>query len=189
MKVQSAELLRTRLDECGDSFDKSVIAQHAVLSMLKAFKIPIRPLSTGHAPIDCDVSPHDNSKTKKEGIGWTYKGFEGYSPIYAYLDEYWINCEFLNGEQHSQKHAVEFFAQTIRYARQVTDLPLLFRLDSGHDAGDNVRLFRKEHVDYIIARNPRSSETAEQWLEIAKKTEGVVSAAQICPRTAGLKCP
>ena len=106
-------------------------------------------------------------------IGWTYKGFNGYSPIYAYLGEYMINCEFRNGEQHSQKGATAFFEQTIRCARQVTDAPLLFRLDSGHDAGDNVRLFAKtEGADYIIKRNLRSG-TPERWLEIAQNADGV----------------
>ena len=162
------------MDTIGDDFDKSEIAQEAVVSILKAHKVQLKPLLTGHLPIDADVSPHDNSNTKKEGIGWTYKGFFGYSPIYAYLGEYMINCEFRNGEQHSQKGAVQFFEQTIRFARKVTDAPLLFRLDSGHDAGDNVKLFAKsEGVDYIIKRNLRS-ETPEQWLEIAKNAEGVV---------------
>jgi hypothetical protein len=27
----------------------------------------------------------DNSRTKKENIGYTYKGFVGYHPIFAYL--------------------------------------------------------------------------------------------------------
>ena len=173
VKIPSAEALRQRLDEIGYAFDKSEIAQNAVVSILKAFDVQIAPVSTGHLPVDCDVSPHDNSKTKKEGIGWTYKGFFGYSPIYAYLGEHMINCEFRNGEQHSQKNAVGFFEQTIRFCREVTDKPLLFRLDSGHDAADNVRLFIKsEGVDYIIARNLRS-ETSEQWLKIAENADEV----------------
>ena len=173
-KIPSSEALRMRLDEIGDAFDKSEIAQNAVVSILRAYNIRIEPVSTGHLPVDCDVTPHDNSNTKKEGIGWTYKGFMGYSPINAYLGKYMINCEFRNGEQHSQKNAVEFFAQTIRLTRKLTDKPLLFRLDSGHDANANVKLFKNsEGVDYIIKRNLRS-ETPEQWLRIAKNVEGVV---------------
>ena len=173
VKIPSAEALRTRLDEIGDAFDKSEIAQDTVVSILRANKVQFETLSTGHVPIDADVSPHDNSNTKKEGVGWTYKGFDGYSPIYAYVGGYMINCEFRDGTQHSQKHAVEFFEQTTRFVRKLTDAPLLFRLDSGHDAVDNVKLFSNSGVDYIIKRNLRK-ETPEQWLEIAKSTPGVL---------------
>jgi len=173
-KIPSAEALRTRLDEIGDAFDKSETAQNTVVSILRANNVQFKPISTGHVPVDADVSPHDNSNTKKEGVGWTYKGFDGYAPIYAYVGGYMINCEFRNGTQHSQKHAVEFFEQTIKFVRKVTNAPLLFRLDSGHDAGDNVKLFmNSDRVDYIIKRNLRK-ETLEQWLEIAKNADNVL---------------
>ena len=173
-RIPSEPTLRQRLDEIGKLFDESEAAQNAVVSILKAFKVKFEPLSTGHAPLDADVTPHDNSNTKKEGIGWTYKHFFGYSPINAYLGRYMINTEFRNGEQNGQKHAVEFFEQTIRLAREVTDLPLLFRLDSGHDAGDNVKLFKSsDRVDYIIKRNLRK-ESPEIWLETAINTNGVI---------------
>ena len=38
--------------------------------------------------IHADVSPMDNSDTKKEGGSWTYKKFAGYSPIFAYIGPY-----------------------------------------------------------------------------------------------------
>ena len=34
------------------------------------------PLSGGYVPVDMDVTPFDNSKTKKEGVSRTYKGFD-----------------------------------------------------------------------------------------------------------------
>jgi len=34
-------------------------------------------------PLDIDVSPSDNSKTKKEGVSRTYKGTDGFAPIFA----------------------------------------------------------------------------------------------------------
>lgn len=36
-------------------------------------------------PLDIDVSPFDNSNTKKEGVSYTYKGHDGFAPIFAYL--------------------------------------------------------------------------------------------------------
>jgi len=37
--------------------------------------------------LDIDVTPFDNSGTKKEGVSRTYKGMDGYAPIFAYLGE------------------------------------------------------------------------------------------------------
>ena len=51
-----------------------------------------------------DVSPFDNSGTKKEGVAWTYKEVDGYAPNFAYLGEegYLIHCELREGKQHCQ---------------------------------------------------------------------------------------
>jgi hypothetical protein len=46
-------------------------------------------------------------------------------------------------------------------------------MDSGNDALDNITLFIKEKVDYIIKRNLRS-ESIEGWLETAKQHGKVV---------------
>ena len=34
-------------------------------------------------PVDIDVTPMDNSKTSKQGVSRTYKGFDGYAPMIA----------------------------------------------------------------------------------------------------------
>ena len=60
-KLPSAEILRQRLDEAGDAIDNSEIAQNTVVSLLRTFNVHIEPTTTGHAPVDVDVSPHDNS--------------------------------------------------------------------------------------------------------------------------------
>ena len=48
---------------------------------------------------DIDVSPHDNSDTRKEGLGWTYKKYNGFAPNYAYVGEegYMMHCELRPG--------------------------------------------------------------------------------------------
>jgi len=54
--------------------------------LLKKSKTTITPIVVGevsYLPLDIDVSPFDNSGTKKEGVSYTYKGFDGYSPIFA----------------------------------------------------------------------------------------------------------
>ena len=45
-------------------------------------------------PVDIDVTPMDNSKTSKQGAR-TYKGFDGYAPMMAYIgtEGYAVNFE------------------------------------------------------------------------------------------------
>ena len=42
-------------------------------------------LPGGENPVDMDVIPFDNSKTMKEGVSRTYKGFDEYAPMVAYI--------------------------------------------------------------------------------------------------------
>jgi hypothetical protein len=39
----------------------------------------------GHVALDIDIFPIDNSQTSKEGVSYTYKDYDGYAPIAAYL--------------------------------------------------------------------------------------------------------
>jgi hypothetical protein len=52
------------------------------------------------AALDIDVSPLDNSKTKKERFSRTYKGVDGYVPIFSYLGTkgYLVTAEVLRWE-------------------------------------------------------------------------------------------
>lgn len=110
----------------------------------------------GYVPVDIDVTPFDNSKTKKEGVSRTYKGFDGYAP----------------GKQHCQKETPDFLREIIGLCSQLTDRPLLIRLDSGNDASENIGIFMEEsykynNVSFIIKRNPRQ-ESKEEWLASVK---------------------
>ena len=86
-------------------------------------------------PLDIDVSPFDNSKTNKEGVSRTYKGHDGFAPIFAYLgrDGYLVNLEMREGKQHCQNGTVEFLSESIKYSKSITDEVILVRLDSGND--------------------------------------------------------
>ena len=57
-------------------------------------------LANGLVPVDIDVTPMDNSKSKKEGVSRTYKGFDGYAPMMAYIgtEGYAINFELREGK-------------------------------------------------------------------------------------------
>ncbi len=122
-------------------------------------------------PLDSDVSPFDNSNSKKEHVGYTYKGMDGYAPNFAYLGQegYMINCELRPGSQHCQRGTPEFLEQSLKLARRITPAKLLVRMDSGNDDLENQRVLRKkEHgpVDWIIKRNLRRESLAE-WFEEA----------------------
>lgn len=94
----------------------------------------------------------------------------GLTAIFAYLAEegYAINGELREGKEHCQKNTPFFLLQSIRLAKQLTNLPLLARLDSGNDSSDNVRVCLEEGADFIIKRNLRK-ESLEEWLKIAKE--------------------
>lgn len=167
--IPSAETLRQRFDMIGDTLRKDIL--QANIDMLHEMKIEPTALPNGYVPVDIDVTPFDNSKTKKEGVSRTYKGFDGFAPIMAYIgtEGYLVNTELRIGKQHCQKGTPDFLRETIALCRQLTDKPLLIRLDSGNDASENIGIFMEEslqynNVSFIIKRNPRQ-ESKEEWLD------------------------
>lgn len=170
--IPSAETLRQRFDMIGDSLRGDIL--QANIDMLREMKIEPAALENGYVPVDIDVTPFDNSKTKKEGVSRTYKGFDGYAPIMAYIgtEGYFVNTQLRVGKQHCQKETPDFLRETIELCRQLTDKPLLIRLDSGNDASENIGIFMEEsyrynNVSFIIKRNPRQ-ESKEEWLASVK---------------------
>ena len=127
-------------------------------------------LANGLVPVDIDVTPMDNSKSKKEGVSRTYKGFDVYAPMMAYIgtERYAINFELREGKQHCQKGTVEFLQETIKLCHKLTDKPLLIRLDSGNDSIDNVAVLMDTGCFFIIKRNLRR-ESTDDWFEMAKQ--------------------
>ena len=127
-------------------------------------------LANGLVPVDIDVTPMDNSKSKKEGVSRTYKGFDVYAPMMAYIgtEGYAINFELREGKQHCQKGPVEFLQETIKLCHKLTDKPLLIRLDSGNDSIDNVAVLMDTGCFFIIKRNLRR-ESTDDWFEMAKQ--------------------
>lgn len=165
--MPSAETLRQRFDMTGDSLRGDIL--QANTGMLREMKIEPPALENGYVPVDIDVTPFDNSKTKKEGVSRTCKGFDGYAPIMAYMgtEGYFANAQLRVGKQHCQKETPDFLRETIDLYRQLTDKPLLIRPDSGNDASENIGIFMEEsyrynNVSFIIKRNPRQ-ESKEEW--------------------------
>ena len=166
--IPSEETLRQRMDDIGDSLRQTILEQN--VEMLLANKIQPTALANGLVPVDIDVTPMDNSKSKKEGVSRTYKGFDGYTPMMAYIgtEGYAINFELREGKQHCQKGTVEFLQETIKLCHKLTDKPLLICLDSGNDSIDNVAVLMDTGCFFIIKRNLRR-ESTDDWFEMAKQ--------------------
>ena len=166
--IPSEETLRQRMDDIGDSLRQTILEQN--VEMLLANKIQPTALANGLVPVDIDVTPMDNSKSKKEGVSRTYKGFDGYTPMMAYIgtEGYAINFELREGKQHCQKGTVEFLLETIKLCHKMTDKPLLICLDSGNDSIDNVAVLMDTGCFFIIKRNLRR-ESTDDWFETAKQ--------------------
>lgn len=156
-KLPSRETLRQRLDLAGKSFRDIILEEN--INMLKAVNVDITPCFDDLIPLDVDVSPFDNSNTKKEGVSYTYKGFNGYSPIFAYLGEegYITNIEFRAGSDHCQKNTDQFLKESLLHAKELTSKPILLRMDSGNDSIDNLKVCYNADTscDFIIKRNLR----------------------------------
>jgi hypothetical protein len=165
----SSSALRQRIDVVQHAFDHIIKEESAKLIQRVAPQItPVQTSCGSFAPLDIDVSPFDNSKTKKEGVSRTYKGCDGFAPIFGYLGKegYLVNLEFREGKQHCQKNTPKFITDCIEYARKITSQKLLVRLDAGNDSNENVDLCRELSADFIIKRNLRK-EDPKEWLNLA----------------------
>jgi hypothetical protein len=160
----------------------SQIQDSSLRLLSRAAFTPITTKRKAYIPCDIDTSPMNNEGTKKENIGWTYKGFEGYHPIFAYLgaEGYMLSCEMRPGSQHCQKGTPEFLKRVVGMLPESTrGKNLLFRLDSGNDAEETLEALLgkddreakeayREGRNIIIKRNLRQ-EDKEIWLETAKE--------------------
>jgi len=131
-----------------------------------------------YLPVDIDTVAMNNSKTKKEGVSRTYRGFDGYHPIIAYVGKegYMLDCELRPGSQHCQNGTPAFISGLMEPLKQIkSGGRFLFRLDSGNDAWETLETIVSAGKEYycIVKRNNRS-ENLRKWLEIAEK-EGVMT--------------
>jgi hypothetical protein len=174
--VPSTETLRQRMDERAEVFLPMVA--EAGIDFLVNVEAKCTALETGHIPLDADVTPFDNSQTKKEGVSRTYKGYDGYAPMAAYLgrEGYCLELELRMGKQHCQSGTPQLLGQVLERARRVTDQPILLRLDGGNDAVENIEVILSHNeqtedqapVDFLIKWNPRKEDPAE-WLAYAER--------------------
>lgn len=176
--LPSEATLRQRFDDKSQRF-KPLVDQ-AIVDFLVNSQPKLAPLKTGHVPIDADVSPFDNSRSRKEGVSRTYKSCDGYAPMIGYLgrEGYCVEIELREGKQHCQNGTPMFLERLLKKARMVTDQPLLLRLDGGNDSIENVEVLLdfneackqsgRTGTEFIIKWNPRQEDKWE-WLGYAEK--------------------
>jgi hypothetical protein len=177
-KVPSGVWLRQRLDECAAELRE--VTDEMSLRLLERAQVPITA-HQGYVCADIDTFVMNNEGTKKEAVGRTYQGMDGYTPIAAYLgNEGWsIGLELRPGVQHSAKETDYFLARIFpRLERLVAaDQPVLLRDDSGFDSVK--LLFQKAEererwiglgrsFDFITKWNPRKQDR-DAWVRHAEE--------------------
>ncbi len=107
----------------------------------------------------------------KEGVAHTYKGFDGYAPMMAYIgtEGFLVNTELRKGNQHCQCNTPAFIRQTLRLGHQLADRQLLVRMDAGNDAAENLGILIEDGSWFIVKRNLRRGESKEDWIAKVKE--------------------
>lgn len=166
--LPSEATLRQRLDSMGKRLREEILSSN--VRMFTQYGVKPTANSDGFVPLDVDVTPFDNSATKKAGVSRTYAGYDGYAPIMAYVgtEGFMVNAELREGKTHCQNGTPAFLRKTIEYAKQMSDKRLMLRMDSGNDAADNIGVCLDLGVDYIIKRNLRK-ESLNNWLAIVQE--------------------
>ncbi|WP_170006029.1 transposase [Bacillus fonticola] len=151
-QVPSSPTFRQRLDALALKYQPHAFIPNEnakLLSRMKGHLTPIQVSDNTHCvPIDIDVSPWDNGKTQKEGVSRTYKGCDGFSPIFSYVgrEGYCLHTEPRKGSQHVQKGTPAFIRDTLQLAAIATSQKLLVRLDGGIDSADTVQAIQEAEV-------------------------------------------
>lgn len=165
--VPSSPTLRQRLDAQGSTwFD---LAEEINLALLRTrvagAPIDFGLLPGGYAPLDLDTFCMDNGDTKKELVGRTYSGVDGYCPFVAYLGTHGYCLEFAlrPGTQHSAAETEYNFERILPLAAKLTPAPLLVRADSGFCSKKLQQNISQQasalgrRIDYLIKWNPRTT--------------------------------
>ena len=175
-KSPSCSILRQRFNAIGDIQsnlnDIKKLIDQTNLEILQNQNVELTPCHKKYVPLDIDVTPMDNSGSKKEGVSYTYKEFEGFAPIMAYIgtEGYLMKCELREGKANGQcAKTVPFLKSTIELAKQATQEPLLVRTDCGHDCCDNVLVFTQKGVNFLMKKKNTVADKPEFYFKQGEK--------------------
>jgi hypothetical protein len=168
-RVPSKEILRQRIEAMNEEvnfvlreFNAHFLKKHAVLGKIEG---------TDFIPVDYDVTPFDNSNSKKEGVSLTYKKFEGFAPMITYIGNtgFMLNNEFREGKSHSNcKGTDDYIRNTLKLARKATPEKLLNRFDSGNDSVDNIFVLNEFDENYFLIKRNLRRESNDAYIALAK---------------------
>jgi hypothetical protein len=173
-RLPSAPILRQRIQGMPDLAGKAFRDLNVRLLAGKDAMLTETLHGTSYSVVHVDVSPMDNSGSHKEGVSCTYKQFDGYSPIMAYIGPhgFTLNNQLREGSSHCNCEGTkDWLQQTLGVAQAVApeDIPRLVVTDAGHDAAENLLLFSQtKKTDFLVKRNLRRSDPAD-WLAEAKR--------------------
>jgi hypothetical protein len=165
--VPSSPTLRQRLDANASSWFDLVpqMNQRLLASGINGKPIDFGALACGYTPVDLDTFAMDNSATKKELVGRTYAGVDGYCPCAVYLGclGYCLELALRPGVQHSAAESYYNFERALPMAAALVSTPLLVRADSGfcslklmQEIAAQAQALKRE-IAFIIKWNPRRS--------------------------------
>ena len=163
--VPSSPTLRQRLDAHASSWFDLVpqMNQRLLASRINGQSIDFGILACGYTPVDLDTFAMDNSSTKKELVGRTYAGVDGYCPFAVYLGSlgYCLELALRPGVQHSAAESQYNFERALPMAASLVTSPLLVRADSGfcslklmQEVAAQASALKRE-IAFIIKWNPR----------------------------------
>ncbi len=178
-KLPSEESLRQNLNRLALNSKTFTAVSNLNTSLLATMNYSAIPCETGdYYPLDLDVTPLENSKSKKEGVSCTYKMFDGFAPMMAYLGRigYLVGSEFREGKQYCQNGTAAFLESAITTSNSLLpeESKILIRMDGGNDAGENLEVMFYSGSYWIVKRNLRK-EPKTYWLEIAQIMGELVS--------------
>jgi len=177
--VPAAETLRLYLEKISEARDYVLgkISDCNVNLLNLATISPVEVAGRKYIPVDVDVSPLDNSKSHKEGVSRTYKGHDGFAPIFSYIgaEGYMLDTELREGKQYCQKNTPEYLTRNMEIISNLhLEHPVLFRLDGGNDAASTIKVLSESGHFFLIKRNIRK-ESRESLLDTAKAEGEVIS--------------
>jgi hypothetical protein len=167
--VPSSPTIRQRLETYGEDMCSALrqISLEIIKSSFTDESVEVN--GNQYMILESDVTPFDNSYTKKEGVARTYKNFFGYAPMMSYIgiSGFMLNNELRNGDAHSNCIGTDkYFTDTIRFAKELGSYPLLSILDSGNDDSKLISQFVDQGTEFIVKRNLRR-EPVDKYIRYA----------------------
>jgi hypothetical protein len=168
--LPSSPTLRQRLDAQADAMFEHVPGM--IERLLGSQRPDYGVLACGWLPLDVDTFAMDNGGTRKQGVGRTYTGVDGYCPLAAYLGSHGFCLELAlrPGVQHSTRETDFTLERVIPLAQRLSaagpKAPIVARLDAGFDSAALMRSIEAcnqaglPQVDWLIKWNPRGVDSA-----------------------------